>query len=143
MDILNRQKIKNVDIKKVRKYLGKIFSYLMIEPKRASFVLCDNSFIKKLNNKYFNKSIPTDVIAFPLADDIEPDYLGEAVVSVEEAVLTSKELKIDWQKELLLYLIHGVLHLVGFRDDTPVERKKIEQKQQEVLARFKTVKLEQ
>ncbi|MCF7876836.1 MAG: rRNA maturation RNase YbeY [Candidatus Omnitrophica bacterium] len=143
MDIFNQQKIKKIDIKKVRNYLKKIFFYLSIESKKASFVLSDNRFIIGLNKKYFSKNTPTDVISFNLADEIEPDYLGEVVVSVEEAAAAAKELKTDWQAELLLYLIHGILHLIGFEDATAAQRKKMEKRQREIFLKFKKIKLNQ
>jgi rRNA maturation RNase YbeY len=143
MDILNQQRIRKIDIEKVRGYLKKIFFYLSIESKKASFVLSDNRFIVKLNKEYFSKNIPTDVISFNLADEIEPDYLGEVVVSVEEAVAVAEKLKIDWQVELLLYLIHGILHLIGFEDSTAVQRKKMAKKQREILLKFQKIKLSQ
>ncbi|MCF7875281.1 MAG: rRNA maturation RNase YbeY [Candidatus Omnitrophica bacterium] len=141
MDILNQQRIKKIDIEKVRGYLKKIFFYLSIESKKASFVLSDNRFIVKLNKEYFSKDTPTDVISFNLADEIEPDYLGEVVVSVEEAVVVAEKLKIDWQVELLLYLIHGILHLIGFEDSAAAQRKKMEEKQREILLKFQKIKL--
>jgi rRNA maturation RNase YbeY len=143
MDILNQQRIRKIDIEKVRGYLKKIFFYLSIESKKVSFVLSDNRFIVKLNKEYFSKNIPTDVISFNLADEIEPDYLGEVVVSVEEAVAVAEKLKIDWQVELLLYLIHGILHLIGFEDSTAVQRKKMAKKQREILLKFQKIKLSQ
>ncbi|MCF7872606.1 MAG: rRNA maturation RNase YbeY [Candidatus Omnitrophica bacterium] len=141
MEISNRQKIKRIDMQRLRKYLKQIFSYLIIEEKKASFVFCDNQFIMELNYNYFKKNTATDVISFPLADDMEPNYLGEVVVSVEEAVLTAKELKLNWQKELLLYIIHGILHLIGFKDQTSKQREEMEQKQQEIFSKFKKIKL--
>jgi probable rRNA maturation factor len=141
MDILNQQKIKKINIKNLRGYLKEIFFYLSIKQKKASFVFCDNQFITELNYNYFKKNTATDVISFPLADDTEPSYLGEVVISVEEAVLTAKELQLNWQKELLLYIIHGILHLIGFKDNTSKQRKKMEQKQQEIFSKFKKIKL--
>ncbi|MCK4916916.1 MAG: rRNA maturation RNase YbeY [Candidatus Omnitrophica bacterium] len=113
--------------------LDKLGFLLNIADKHISFYLCDNEFIKNLNKKYFKKNLPTDVISFPLKDDLEPDYLGEVVVSVETAVNVSKDLDIKWQKELFLYLVHGVLHLIGYDDMTKVKRLVMEKKQEELL----------
>ena len=96
-------------------------------------MLVDNRLITDLNQRYFKKKTPTDVIAFALGDDLDPDYLGEVVVSVEEAVKIAQQLKISWQKELLLYSIHGILHLVGYDDRSQRKRQIMEKKQQELL----------
>lgn len=141
MELFDRQNIRKLNKKKIQKYLKKIFACLLINKKSASFVFCDNSFICRLNKEYFGKNFPTDVIAFNLNDDLDASYLGEVIVSVEEAVLTAKEIQVDWQRELLLYLIHGVLHLIGFTDQNPESRKKMEEKQSEILASFVRVDL--
>ena len=138
IELINQQKIKRVNLKRLHKYLKKILIFLFapggnITSKELSILLCDNALIKKLNKKYFRKPSATDVIAFPLTDDLEPDYLGEVVVSVEEAVRAAKRLGCKWQDELRLYLIHGILHLVGYDDRTRLKKARMEKKQQELL----------
>ena len=81
IEITNRQKIKRINLKGLRKKLIKVgaqnFSSLRgISAKKISILLCDNKFITSLNRRYFKKSCPTDVIAFPLEDNLEPDYLS-------------------------------------------------------------------
>lgn len=133
VEIINKQNLKRINLKSLCEKLDKLGFLLNIADKHISFYLCDNEFIKNLNKKYFKKNLPTDVISFPLKDDLEPDYLGEVVVSVETAVNVSKDLDIKWQKELFLYLVHGVLHLIGYDDMTKVKRLVMEKKQEELL----------
>ncbi len=133
IELTNQQKIKRVNLKQLHKYLKKILVFLNIHSKELSILLCDNALIKKLNKKYFKKSAVTDVIAFPLADKLEPDYLGEVVVSVEEAVRVAKKLGCKWQDELRLYLIHGILHLVGYDDRTRLKKADMEKEQERIL----------
>ncbi len=141
MEISNQQKVKKINIRNLRRYLKRILFYLSISDKDISVVLCDNSFIVNLNQKYFQKDAVTDVIAFPLPDQIQPDYLGEVVVSVEEAAIVAKKLNINWQKELLLYFIHGILHLIGFSDKDSSQRKKMWEKQNQIINKFKRINL--
>ena len=84
IEIANQQKIKKINLKRLRLYLQTAGSLLNISSKKITFLLCDNACIRKLNKKYFKKSTPTDVIAFSLGDELDKDYLGEVVVSVEE-----------------------------------------------------------
>jgi len=158
IELINQQRIKRINLKQLRKYLEKVLCLLFVpaggwsqaeadQPmaeasgrkggnvsfQKASFLFCDNSFIKKLNKRYFKRVCATDVISFPLRDDLDPDYLGEVVVSVEEAVKAAKKLKCKWQDELNLYLIHGILHLAGFDDTTQAKRKRMEKKQERIL----------
>ncbi|MCK5288555.1 MAG: rRNA maturation RNase YbeY [Candidatus Omnitrophica bacterium] len=133
VEIINNQNLKRINLKSLHEKFDKLGFSLDIADKQISFYLCDNEFIKNLNKKYFKKNSPTDVISFPLKDDLEPDYLGEVVVSVETAIMVSKDLNIKWQKELFLYLIHGVLHLIGYDDMTKIKRSIMEKKQEALL----------
>ncbi len=154
IEITNRQRIKRINLKSLRKKLTNVGAGLApahkingrpqgsplrgISTKKISFVLCDNKFITGLNQRYFRKSFPTDVIAFPLKDDFDPDYLGEVVVSVEEAVKVSNvgagsKPALKWQDELILYCIHGILHLIGYDDRTGEQRQRMEKKQEQIL----------
>lgn len=92
IEVINQQKIKIINLKALHKYLEKILRFLSTEggsasggnisSQRVSILFCNNNFIKKLNKKYFKKTSSTDVIVFPLKDELEPDYLVEIVVSV-------------------------------------------------------------
>ncbi|MCK4520023.1 MAG: rRNA maturation RNase YbeY [Candidatus Omnitrophica bacterium] len=144
--ITNQQKIKRINLKQLHKYLEKVLHLLFVKGKNTPFqkisvFFCDNSFIKKLNKRYFKKFYATDVISFPLKDDLEADYLGEVVVSVEEAVKVAKELGCRWQDEVKLYLVHGILHLAGYDDCTKAKRKCMEKEQERILKTMDTILL--
>jgi probable rRNA maturation factor len=133
IEITNHQRIKKVNLKNVSFRIKKAARYLGLSSKKITFCLCDDNFIIKLNKKYFKKSTPTDVISFSLADELTDDYLGEVIVSVERAVIMAKELNVHWQEELLLYLVHGMLHLAGYKDGLIKDKKIMRQKEAEVL----------
>ncbi len=133
IEITNRQKIKRVNLKALNQSLTRAGRLLNLSNKKLSLILVDNRFIIGLNKRYFKRNNPTDVIAFDLSDPLQPDYLGEVIISVEEAVEVAKQLKISWQKELLLYCLHGILHLAGYDDCSPRKKKVMEKKQQELL----------
>ncbi len=136
IDIVNQQKIKRVDLKSLTAHLNKISRLLGISLKKVSLLLCDNKAIKKLNKKYFKKNSSTDVISFSLSDELDPDYLGEIIVSVEEAVKVSAKLKISWKREILLYIIHGMLHLLGYKDHNKKERQIMRKKEEAILKKI-------
>lgn len=144
IEIINQQKLKRINLKVLSAYLKKAQAFFdpspnfskRKKPVKLSILLCDNTFIKKLNKKYFKNSNSTDVISFPLSDNFEPDYLGEVVVSVEKAVQVSRKLSCDWKKELMLYIIHGILHLKGYCDRRKRQRSIMEAKQQQIMKRL-------
>ena len=138
IEITNQQGIKRINLKKLEAACKKVCKLLpkSKDPSRISILLCDNALIKKLNKRYLKKASITDVIAFPLSDEFDPDYLGEVIVSVEQAQKLSQRLKISFQEELLRYLIHGILHLLGYKDSTKSFAEKMMKKQEEILVRL-------
>jgi len=104
-----------------------------------SVVLCDDATIAELNEQYLGHPGPTDVISFPqhtlLPGQRPPDsLLGDIVVSVDTAARQAAEFP-DWSlsDELALLVIHGLLHLCGWDDRQPEQRKAMQAREDHVL----------
>ena len=95
---------------------------------RLSVVYVDDKEITKMNERYLKHEGPTDVLAFP----INPKE-GEVVVSAETALRESKERAVESEGELLLYTLHGTLHLLGYDDKTPEESQKMHAVEKQIL----------
>lgn len=70
--------------------------------------------IRSLNRQYRGKDKPTDVLSFPLADELHPFLLGDVVISVETAARQAQRRGHSLREELQILLIHGILHLLGY-----------------------------
>lgn len=83
-----------------------------------SIALVDDASIRAMNNSYLNHDYETDVISFLLEYDPDREFLaGQLIVSTDTAATLAAELEISVDDEVLLYVVHGCLHLVGL-DDT-------------------------
>ncbi len=85
--------------------------------------------IKELNLKYLGRDNPTDVIAFDLAGQNSKDKIfADIVISTDRAIDNAGAFNTTPLFEVYLYIIHGVLHILGYDDrtkkDTLVMRKK-------------------
>ena len=77
-----------------------------------------------MNEKFLGHEGPTDVITFDYSE--KPRQLhGEIFICIEEAAKQAKEFKTNWQSELVRYVVHGILHLIGHDDLKPSARKKM------------------
>jgi probable rRNA maturation factor len=82
----------------------------------VTVVLTTSRFIQRMNKAFLAHDVPTDVIAFPLHDeDGTPD---EVYINVEYARVQAKEYHVTFREEMRRLIIHGCLHLSGFRDHT-------------------------
>jgi len=83
-----------------------------------SILLLDDPQIRELNREYRKKDKSTDVLSFPMLDDmvknVQPQLLGDIVISVETAEKQAEKRKCSLYNELSRLLIHGTLHLLGY-----------------------------
>lgn len=92
--------------------------------------------IHELNRDHLGHDYPTDVISFPLRDEGDPDpLLGEVVVSGDRARDEARERGIEPAEELLRYVIHGCLHLLGYDDQERRKALAMRRRQEAILRR--------
>lgn len=93
-----------------------------------SILLADDKGVKKINKEYLRRPRPTDVISFRMwegpFDKLHDEILGDVVVNVEQAKRCGKLFK----KELALYVVHGLLHLLGYIDDIKTSAEQMQER---------------
>jgi probable rRNA maturation factor len=124
--ITNEQSKVPVPASKVRKLAVQILG-----KKNLSVAFVTNGAIRKINRKFLNHDFATDVISFPL----DSDLVGELVISAEYAVGEAAKRKIPVEEELLRYVAHGILHLLGYDDHRPADKKRMWARQERELRR--------
>ena len=103
-----------------------------------SIVFVDDSRIRELHRRYLRRDKPTNVLAFSMTEGefpmLHPHLLGDLVISVETAERQSNRFGLNPGEMLILLMIHGILHLVGY-DHVRSKRKAREMaaKQKELL----------
>ena len=126
-----------VDLERVRGAAAAALTACGRAKANLSVTLVDDARIAQLHEKYLGIPGPTDVISFPLEDELEgPSVLGEVVVSVDTAAREARERGHAMDRELLLYVIHGTLHLLGYDDHDADDKARMEAKQEELLQAF-------
>lgn len=102
-----------------------------------SIAFVDNEKIMELNKKFLGHNEPTDVVSFPLEDKLPPNSIsGEIVVSAQMALETANAMRTDVEGELILYVIHGLLHLIGYDDTSKEKAQAMHKRENELLAKF-------
>jgi len=98
------------------------------EKAAVNVIFVDDSFIRALNLRHRGQDRPTDVLSFrlPAVPGEEEEVSGEVYISLERAMEQASEFGTTPADEIKLLLVHGLLHLFGYRDETPEERKEME-----------------
>jgi probable rRNA maturation factor len=136
VQIKNLQKVKKINLSELRKRILRVLKILDLSDKILSFVFCDNDFISQINFEYLKHQGPTNVISFALDDDGPDDTFGEIFVSVSEALTSCQRYENSFDEELMLYVVHGLLHLCGYDDQTPNQKTKMRRKEKEILTQI-------
>ena len=89
----------------------------------------------QLNREHLNHDYPTDVLSFVL-ERSESSLDGEVIVSADTAIARAAEFHLPPEDELLLYVIHGTLHLVGYDDKEASNRALMREQESRYLAKF-------
>ena len=84
--------------------------------------------MRALNREYHRTDLPTDVLAFDYGD-----RRADIIISLDTARKNSRLYKTKLKNEVMLYVIHGILHLAGYGDLNLKERKKMSKKQEGLL----------
>ena len=117
VDVFNEQDYIEIDENKIKFICSKIISDAGFRTGRLGVVLTDNVAIHLLNHKYLGHDCATDVISFTV-EFTDSHLEAEVVVSAQVAKERCMEFDMVEEEELLLYVIHGVLHQVGYDDKT-------------------------
>lgn len=91
---------------------------------RLNYIFCSDNFLLEINKSYLNHNTLTDVISFHLSDKTQPLF-GEIYISIDRIKENAKKYKAIYQQELLRVIIHGALHLCGYKDKSDNEKIKM------------------
>jgi probable rRNA maturation factor len=103
-------------------------------------ILVGRDAVADLNRRYLGREGATDVIAFALYDPDEPPFpaatYGELYVCLDVACAAARDCGTSVSHEVVLYAVHGMLHLVGFDDRTPADRTRMKAREREIMSRL-------
>ena len=105
----------------VKSAIARIFAEEKVAFRSLSLIFCTDEFLLKLNQEYLNHDTLTDILTFNLEASSLP-IVGEIYISVERVEENSVNLGVPRIQELYRVMIHGVLHLCGYKDHTTAQK---------------------
>lgn len=89
-----------------------------------------------LNRRYLRHRGPTDVLSFDLSEQDRTRICAQLIICADVAVRQAKRYGTSARRELLLYVVHGLLHLLGYDDSTSAGSARMRQRQEQILRDF-------
>jgi rRNA maturation RNase YbeY len=100
-----------------------------------TYVFCGDSYLLEINREFLQHDDMTDIITFDMSED--PELMeGEIYISVERVKENSVKFGVSYEQELHRVIFHGALHLCGFKDKSPSEKKKMRQQEDLCLEQY-------
>lgn len=124
-----------VNSRKIVKTVQKVLSQEGIR-KSGEITLCfvNDARIKELNLRYLKRNRPTDVIAFDIGEAHDKkNIFADIAVSAERALDNARAFKTSLDFELYLYVIHGVLHILGYDDKNKKDKSAMHKREKDIL----------
>jgi rRNA maturation RNase YbeY len=98
----------------------------------VNYIFCTDKYLLSLNKDYLNHNTLTDIITFDNSEDAV--ISGEIYISLERIGENSVKYKSDFTDELHRVMIHGILHLCGYKDKRPAEKTLMRKKEDAYLS---------
>jgi len=127
----------NYNLKNKLKVKAWVKSILIAEGKdggEITYVFCNDNYLGKMNEKYLKHNTLTDIITFDYSE--EGILSGDIFISIERIKENAESYGATLDAELGRVMAHGVLHLMGYKDKTPEDKKVMRSKEDFYLSSF-------
>ena len=102
--------------------------------RQIDYIFCSDGYLLEMNKKYLSHDTFTDIITFDYSDGKRIG--GDIFISIDRVKENAEIFKIDFEKELLRVMSHGLLHLFGFKDKSKEESIQMRSKEDEKIKLF-------
>lgn len=144
VNVANEQSALLISVDQVQKLVQQTLSYAKERCDEISVHFVDTPTISQLHHQFFNDPSTTDCISFPIDEsDEEGEYrlLGEIFVCPETALAFVKKNGGNAYEEISLYIVHGLLHLMGYDDIEEEEIAEMRKKEAEHMEHLRSLSL--
>jgi rRNA maturation RNase YbeY len=101
--------------------------------KEINYIFCSDEYLLQLNQGFLNHKTLTDIITFDNSEG-ENGLEGEIYISIERVQENALKFNNEFEDELHRVMIHGVLHLIGYKDKKPSEKALMRKKEEACLS---------
>jgi rRNA maturation RNase YbeY len=119
---------------KIRLWLLAVIEQEKKQAGDISFIFCSDEYLLEINRQYLSADYLTDVITFDFTE--ENHISGDIFISVDRVKENAKQYKQKYYREMLRVVLHGILHLCGYKDKTGKEEKQMRGKEDYYLQKF-------
>lgn len=98
-----------------------------------NYIFCSDIYLLSINEQYLKHKTLTDIITFDNGETFD-GIEGDIFISVERVQSNAEALNVDFESELSRVMVHGILHLIGYKDKTPPQKALMRKKEDAYLS---------
>ncbi len=100
-----------------------------------NYIFCSDAYLLRINQEYLNHDTYTDIITFDNSE-IAQTIVGDIFISIERVMENARKFNVPQATELHRVMIHGALHLLGYKDKGSASKKLMTQMEDKYLAKI-------
>ncbi|MFQ5797748.1 MAG: rRNA maturation RNase YbeY [Bacteroidota bacterium] len=131
VEVANSHRKYAVDEEEVGRVVRGVSRHEKVGLRFVSIVAVGHGWMRKLNRQFLHRDETTDVLAFSLGDNSEVE--GEIYVNLDQARRQARHYRVPLTNEVTRLVIHGLLHLIGYRDKKLSERRVMRAREEELV----------
>ncbi len=141
IDIFQTVRKKFLSDEQIRNIVCFVLKEQKVKSAYIDIAVVGDKYMKKMTAKYSGKQYCTDVLSFDLGAEGKVELMAQVIVNAQLACRVAKKNAASVSAELAMYVIHGLLHLLGFDDKTPEDAQKMHAETFELLKKLKFKRL--
>lgn len=121
----------NLSIDSLCSWISRVIELEGLSMSDITLIFCSDEHLLTVNQSFLEHDFYTDIITFDYCED---DLVsGDLFISVDRVIENAQDFNVTFDQELHRVIIHGVLHLCGYKDKSPDEEKQMRQKESDAL----------
>ena len=126
--------VSGLDMVNVSSWLGSVCKEEMKEVGDINYIFCNDEYLLEINRAYLDHDYYTDVITFDYSEGL--CLSGDVFVSIERIMENAKNFNVSFLNELCRVIVHGMLHLAGYKDKLKDDEQLMRSKEDYYLLKY-------
>lgn len=118
--------------RKTTSWLKQVIQAEDCHPGNLNYIFCNDNYLVKINSEYLKHNDLTDIITFDYSED--NDISGDIFISIDRVRENALKFETTFDRELHRVLVHGILHLLGYKDKKTSDRALMRKKEEAYLS---------
>jgi probable rRNA maturation factor len=123
----------------LKAFLASVFIHEQHSLKRLDYIFCSDEYLLGINQQFLQHDTYTDIITFDLTENSTEGIEAEIYISMDRVKANAIEHNTHFTDEMVRVLVHGILHLCGYKDKAPIEQTLMREKEAEYINLFESL----